>query len=456
MSGGSVSESTVETVALDWLASLDWAVLHGPNIAPDTPAAERPDYGEVVLTTRLRSALARLNPNLPEDALEDALRRLTRPAGATLEARTRLPSDARRRGDGGARRRGGPGPRRSGSCARLRRTGEQRLARGQPVHGGREQARTAARHRAVRQRPAARRHRAEEPRRRERLHLVGLPAASDLQGGDPVAVHVQRRARRIGRAGGAHRRADGRAGVVQALAHDRGRDAGRPEPAAASGAARRRLQPAPAAGAGPRLHRVRGRRQRRPCQEDGRVPRVPRRADRRRRDATGGSVAAGGGRPRPRRPLRVAPPAGRRPRRPADRRGLAHPGVGQEPDDGVLRRLHHARPGDGESHRRRADGPQRPRRSTVHHLLAVRRPARAAACPGGEPRLPARQARGRVGRRCVHDDPEVLPRRARGAGNSSARGLPLAEARRSARGLPLAGSSRATGIRCCRAAATSW
>ena len=89
MSGGSVSESTVEAVALDWLASLDWAVLHGPDIAPDTSAAERADHGEVVLTTRLRSALARLNPDLPDDALEDALRRLTRPAGATLEARNR-------------------------------------------------------------------------------------------------------------------------------------------------------------------------------------------------------------------------------------------------------------------------------------------------------------------------------------------------------------------------------
>ena len=89
MSGGSVSESTVEAVAVDWLASLGWTVLHGPDIAPDTRAAERADYGEVVLANRLRSALARLNPNLPDDAIEDALRRLTRPAGATLEARNR-------------------------------------------------------------------------------------------------------------------------------------------------------------------------------------------------------------------------------------------------------------------------------------------------------------------------------------------------------------------------------
>ena len=84
-----VGEATVESAVLDWLAALGWTVLHGPDIAPDTPAAERADYGEVVLTTRLRSALARLNPDLPDDALEDALRRLTRPAGATLEARNR-------------------------------------------------------------------------------------------------------------------------------------------------------------------------------------------------------------------------------------------------------------------------------------------------------------------------------------------------------------------------------
>ena len=89
MGDASLSESTVEAVALDWLASLGWTVLHGPNIAADTPAAERADYGVVVLTNRLRVALARLNPNVPDDAIEDALRRLMRPAGATLEARNR-------------------------------------------------------------------------------------------------------------------------------------------------------------------------------------------------------------------------------------------------------------------------------------------------------------------------------------------------------------------------------
>ena len=48
------------------------------------PAAERADYGEVALAQRLRDALARLNPELPVEALEDAFRKLTRPEGAEL------------------------------------------------------------------------------------------------------------------------------------------------------------------------------------------------------------------------------------------------------------------------------------------------------------------------------------------------------------------------------------
>ena len=62
MSG--VSESIVEDAALDWLESLGWNVAHGPDIAPDTLAAERADYGQVVLERRLRDALAQLNPDL--------------------------------------------------------------------------------------------------------------------------------------------------------------------------------------------------------------------------------------------------------------------------------------------------------------------------------------------------------------------------------------------------------
>ena len=84
-----LSESIVEQVALAWLASVGWQVAHGPDIAPDTPGAQRNDYGDVVLAQRLRDALAELNPHLPAAALGDAFRKLIRPEGATLEARNR-------------------------------------------------------------------------------------------------------------------------------------------------------------------------------------------------------------------------------------------------------------------------------------------------------------------------------------------------------------------------------
>ena len=83
------SERDAENAALGWLEGIGWRVAYGPDIGPDSANAERADYGEVILEARLRAALGRLNSDLPDDAIDDALRRLTRPAGATLEARDR-------------------------------------------------------------------------------------------------------------------------------------------------------------------------------------------------------------------------------------------------------------------------------------------------------------------------------------------------------------------------------
>ncbi|MCC6198140.1 MAG: type I restriction endonuclease subunit R, partial [Burkholderiales bacterium] len=83
------SESVVEEAALAWLESAGWQVRNGAEIAPGEPAAERDDFGQVVLAQRLRDALARLNPALPAEALEDAYRKLTRPEGVDLVQRNR-------------------------------------------------------------------------------------------------------------------------------------------------------------------------------------------------------------------------------------------------------------------------------------------------------------------------------------------------------------------------------
>ena len=84
-----LTEADVEEAALEWLAALGWQTAHGPDIGPGAPGEERAGYGAVVLERRLRDALARLNPDLPLEALDDAFRKLTRPEGSTLEARNR-------------------------------------------------------------------------------------------------------------------------------------------------------------------------------------------------------------------------------------------------------------------------------------------------------------------------------------------------------------------------------
>lgn len=89
MSERGFTELVVEQAALAWLESAGWTVRNGAEIAPGEPAAERANYGQVVLEQRLRDALARLNPDLPAEALEDAFRKLVRPEGAELVVRNR-------------------------------------------------------------------------------------------------------------------------------------------------------------------------------------------------------------------------------------------------------------------------------------------------------------------------------------------------------------------------------
>ena len=70
------SERHVEDAALEWLSNRGYAVLHGPDIAPDGSTPERISYSQIVLTDRLREALDRLNPNLPVETVEEVLRKL--------------------------------------------------------------------------------------------------------------------------------------------------------------------------------------------------------------------------------------------------------------------------------------------------------------------------------------------------------------------------------------------
>ena len=73
-----LNESHVEEAALGLLAELGYAIGHGPRMAPGEPAAERRSFADVVLPGRLREAIWQLNPTIPAEAREDALRKVLR------------------------------------------------------------------------------------------------------------------------------------------------------------------------------------------------------------------------------------------------------------------------------------------------------------------------------------------------------------------------------------------
>lgn len=71
-----MTEDQLEQETLGWLAELGYAHLYGPDIAHDGVNPERESYRDVLLTMRLRTAIARLNPQIPLVAREDALRQV--------------------------------------------------------------------------------------------------------------------------------------------------------------------------------------------------------------------------------------------------------------------------------------------------------------------------------------------------------------------------------------------
>ncbi|MFO0061637.1 MAG: type I restriction endonuclease subunit R, partial [Planctomyces sp.] len=73
-----LNESIVENAAVEWFGDLGYAIGTGPDIAPGEPAAERSSFSDVILMSRLQDAIRRLNPQIPPEAQEEALRKVVR------------------------------------------------------------------------------------------------------------------------------------------------------------------------------------------------------------------------------------------------------------------------------------------------------------------------------------------------------------------------------------------
>ena len=71
-----MTEDQLEQEALTWLVDVGYTHRYGPDIAPDGPSPERVNYRQVVLAGRLRDAIERLNPGVPDAARDDALKQV--------------------------------------------------------------------------------------------------------------------------------------------------------------------------------------------------------------------------------------------------------------------------------------------------------------------------------------------------------------------------------------------
>ncbi|MDU7816473.1 MAG: type I restriction endonuclease subunit R [Bacillota bacterium] len=72
------NENTVELAALEYFAELGYRTLHGPDIAPGEPGAQRDSFEEVFLWGRLRDAIRRINPSTSPALIDEAIKRVRR------------------------------------------------------------------------------------------------------------------------------------------------------------------------------------------------------------------------------------------------------------------------------------------------------------------------------------------------------------------------------------------
>jgi len=73
-----LTEDNIETFAIEVLQSIGWEYVHGLAIAPGAEQAERENFEQIVLVDRLRKAVAVLNPDIPQDAQEQAIQKVLR------------------------------------------------------------------------------------------------------------------------------------------------------------------------------------------------------------------------------------------------------------------------------------------------------------------------------------------------------------------------------------------
>lgn len=81
-----ITESDIELLAIERLEQLGYTYLYAPDIAPESDSPERDSFEQVLLTERLSKAVQRINPTIPHDAQQEAIKTIQRIASPELLA----------------------------------------------------------------------------------------------------------------------------------------------------------------------------------------------------------------------------------------------------------------------------------------------------------------------------------------------------------------------------------
>lgn len=73
-----LNENNIEQLTIELLKNLGYDYIYAPDIAPDSQHPERNSFEDVILLERLKTAVNRINPDVPPDSREDAIKQIQR------------------------------------------------------------------------------------------------------------------------------------------------------------------------------------------------------------------------------------------------------------------------------------------------------------------------------------------------------------------------------------------
>ena len=73
-----ITENVIEEFCIELLEKQGYEYIYAPDIAPDSDKPLRSDFDDVLLSSRLSDAVARINPSIPYEAQQEAIKEISR------------------------------------------------------------------------------------------------------------------------------------------------------------------------------------------------------------------------------------------------------------------------------------------------------------------------------------------------------------------------------------------